>query len=218
MNNNYTILDNIPFSIDPINIMEKLHIPLDMKDDFIKLTEDAKKIAHPKACFKMFPLEHTENTIQIENINFPGDILIKNLKNKNRIFLFTATEGTELEEWAKQFDFLELFFVCELRQTILNQVQDYIGEKIQEIYAIPTVSSMNPCGLTIWNEKEQKDFFNILNDIPKSIGITVEENLLMKPQYSASGIFFQSDTKEHNCTFCPNPKCPNRKTPYKNNK
>lgn len=215
----HTIYTQIPLTFTVRNILEKLHIPLDMENEFTELANKAKQIAQPKIAVRMCTLKRTSNAqgIEIEDISFPGEILKNNLQDLNRVFIYLVTEGKELEEWAKQFDFLELFFVCELRQSVINTCQTFLSEKIKEQYQIKNIASINPCSLEIWNEEKQKEFYSLLQEAAKQINVTIQPNLLLSPQYSMSGIMFQSDKDQHNCSFCPNIKCPNRKSAYLGN-
>lgn len=212
---NDTIYTQIPLSFNVESILKKLHIPLDMNNEFTELAHKAQQIARPQIGVRLCTLENSAaQDICIEHISFPGDILKNNLQDLNRIFIYLVTEGKEMEEWAKQFDFLELFFVCELRQSIINTCQDFLAEKIKEQYQIKSVASMNPCSLGIWNEEKQKEFYSLLQDAAEQMDVTIQPNLLLSPQYSMSGIMFQSDKDQHNCSFCPNLNCKNRKSAY----
>lgn len=213
------IYTQIPLTINVKKILEKLHIPLDMENEFTELANKALEIGKPKVAVCLCTLEHSagDETL-IEHIAFPGEVVKSSLQDRNRAFVYLVTEGRELEEWAKQFDFLELFFACELRQTVLNECQAYLREKIKEEYQIKNVASMNPCSLDIWDENKQREFYSLLKEGAEQIDVTIQPNLLLSPQYSQSGIIFEADKDQHNCCFCPAKKCPNRKAPYQGRK
>lgn len=216
----YTVFTDIALDFDVKKIMNKLHIPDDMEESFAEIAEQAKKIAKPRALYRICTVENKEqdDNVYLDGIAFPGEILKTNLEKLNRAFLYMVTEGPEMEEWGKGFDFLEMFFVCELRQSVINNLTEFLADKIKEEFKIKTTSSINPCALDIWTPEQQGKFYEFFSDASKEICVEIQPNLLLSPQYSMSGILFQSDTEQHNCSFCPNPKCPNRKSAYIGNK
>jgi len=59
----HTIYTQIPLTFTVRNILEKLHIPLDMENEFTELANKAKQIAQPKIAVRMLP----KNTLTPKN-------------------------------------------------------------------------------------------------------------------------------------------------------
>ena len=215
--NQYTfIIEQIPIAFD----LEPIKCKLDISHNegnalelLVRLAKEAANRARPKAAFKMCSLDVlNKDQVQIEGVTFTSS-LRQQLTGRSRIFPYLITEGTELAEWSLSLDLLDQIFVYTLREAIVGQYRSLLEKKILEQYGISQISAMNPGSLEAWPLSEQAQFFQLMAPVSESLGITLLTSMLMKPEFSVSGIFFQTDTKYYNCQLCPRAHCSNRKAP-----
>ena len=95
----------------------------------------------------------------------------------------------------------------------VQQAENLLERTLLERYGIAQVSAMNPGSLKVWSLEEQVPLFELLAPLPEKLGVTLLPSLMMRPEYSVSGVFFQTDSKFYNCQLCPKKECPNRRTP-----
>lgn len=209
------LFHDIAFDINVENLMEKLHIPSDFLQDFTCLAQKAKETAKPKGAFKLCGFTMLEgNQIQIGQTILTGSLLKTKLKSVHRVFPYLITEGKELAEWAVTLDYLDLLFINALREDILQQAKTHVEKFIKTKYSIKQLSHLNPGSLSAWPISEQKPFFELMAPIPEKLNIDLLPSMLMHPEFSVSGIFFQTETQYVNCSHCPRTECPNRRAPF----
>jgi hypothetical protein len=73
---------------------------------------------------------------------------------------------------------------------------------------------MSPGSLKDWAIKNQRPLFSILGDVEASIGVRLNESLLMTPGKSLSGIYFPTEIPFYSCQLCPQKDCPSRRAVY----
>jgi len=76
------------------------------------------------------------------------------------------------------------------------------------------MSYMSPGSLKDWAIEEQRPLFSILGDVEVSIDVRLNENLVMIPNKSLSGIYFPTEIPFYSCQLCPRKDCPARKASY----
>lgn len=95
------ILPDIPFKLSRKALMKKLHIKEGTRDaeEFQQLADQAHKIARPKALYRTcFKDTATDDTVTIDEVTFRSRVLTVNIENANRVFAYSATCGTEVED------------------------------------------------------------------------------------------------------------------------
>ena len=92
-----------------------------------------------------------------------------------------------------------------------KQYQALLEKKICEQFDIPIISCVQPGSLPVWPIEEQRQLFKVMGSLASDAGITLLPSCLMRPAYSVSGIYFQTEKKYYNCMLCPREGCPNRK-------
>lgn len=184
-------------------------------DRLAKLAEEAKTVAKPKAVARLCGLDFLDDErLRVDDVVFTSPLLRENMGKLGRAFPYLATEGLELAEWSQALSSsLDRVFSTGLREAAVKQYESMLEKKITEQYGIEQVSAMNPGSLEAWPLTQQEPFFQLMDPLPKQLGMTLLPSLMMSPQYSVSGIFFQTDTKYYNCQLCPREECPNRKAP-----
>ena len=103
----------------------------------------------------------------------------------------------ELADWSLSLSSsLEQVFASALREVAVQQAEKLLERTLLERYGIAQVP-----------------LFELLAPLPEKLGVTLLPSLMMRPEYSVSGVFFQTDSKFYNCQLCPKKECPNRKVP-----
>ncbi len=218
MDQHTIFLEQIPVSFDLEAVARKLRIQpkqTTAMDKLAKLAREAETIAHPKAVARLCELNVlSENEVQVGGVVLTSPLLCENMGGLGRVFPYLATEGTELAEWSNALESsLEQVFACALREAVVKQYERLLEKQLLEQYGINQVSAMNPGSLEIWPITQQEALFQILASFPEQFDVVLLPSFMMKPEYSISGIFFQTDKKYYNCQLCPRENCPNRKAP-----
>lgn len=179
------------------------------------LAAEALAVARPVAGAKMSSVTFlSDEESRLDDTVFTSGLLREKLEGLGRAFPYLATEGRELSEWSDSYSGSERIFADALEKDALYQVRDRLEAVILEKYGLEMISAMNPGSLRVWPIMEQAPLFKLLDPLPERLGIKLLPSFMMEPQHSVSGIFFQTDTKYHNCQLCPKEECPSRKAPY----
>ena len=147
---------------------------------------------------------------KIENL-----VLRVNTEKLNRVFPFVVTCGTELTEWADcSTDMLEIFFADEIKMAALGIAMAQLEKDIEARFNTGVLSQMNPGSLEDWSIYEQKKLFALLGGGVSRVGVDLLNSMVMYPDKSESGIFFEKEKQFSNCQLCPVDKCPSRSAPF----
>ena len=173
------------------------------------------RVARPKAVARLCGLTILdEEKVQVGEVIFSSPLLRQKMDGLGRAFPYLASEGMELADWSLSLSSsLEQVFVSALREVAVQQAEKLLERTLLERYGIAQVSAMNPGSLKVWSLEEQVPLFELLAPLPEKLGVTLLPSLMMRPEYSVSGVFFQTDSKFYNCQLCPKKECPNRKVP-----
>lgn len=186
------------------------------KKRFERLAAEAREIARPRGLALVEAVEGVdgENT-RVGQATFKSAHFRSKTAELGRIFPYICTEGLELAEWGKQFeDPLDLEISRAIRYMVLKSCERRVEERLRETFAIPLLSTMNPGSLVDWEHGELRKLYDLFGELPAEVPVTLPENLFMQPDYSTSGVFFESEKKFYNCQLCPRDGCPNRKAKY----
>ena len=74
---------------------------------------------------------------------------------------------------------------------------------------------MSPGSLAAWPIEQQGELFRLLAPVPERLGVALLPSFMMKPEYSESGVFFETEKKFYNCRLCPQPACRGRQAAYR---
>lgn len=218
------ILENIPVYLDTKGMLKKLHIDkkankkgfIDYSSIMQELVEIATSVIQAKAIYRVSYVEYkNENTIVIEGVSFTSHVLRVNLDKVGRVFPFITTIGSKLEKIADSFDSLiKQYCLGEIGDEALNMATGYIEGYLKRKYQLGQISSMHPGSLKGWPINQQKELFSLFDNVENSIGVTLENSLVMNPRKSLSGISFPTEVKFYSCQLCPKERCDERKAPY----
>lgn len=181
-----------------------------------KVAELAKNKVKPKFIIKEFKLGEIGNDfIEINSQRFHSRVIPKQLKNAKTAFIFIATCGTEILEYASSvtnmFDNYLLDQIAYLGfLTAMDDIQDYLLNN----FDIKKYISLGPGSIPDWNLKEVNKIFKLIGDDYKKIGVSVLESGMINPVKSVSGIIFETDDTFHSCIICKMANCPNRKAEF----
>jgi hypothetical protein len=230
----YHQLNTIKFNPDFSELLKRLrikegssHIPA-----LQEMVNQAKAVASPKALYRLAYIEQIDqdkvylsNDVSksssdrphsnLENYHFTSRVLRINLQGLQRVFLYIATCGVELEEWSKTFDdILVQYWADAIKSAGLTAARQALQADLDVRYQPGPLSSMNPGSLEDWPISEQVPLFALLGAVQELIGVQLTESMLMLPVKTVSGLFFATQETFTSCQLCPRPDCPNRRAEY----
>jgi len=207
----------IHVNLDLEEIKRSLH--LEKKGDWSQvqtLAESAQSLIIARAAYKVCHIESKcEDAITIDGACLKSRVLRKNLDTVERVFPYVITIGNRLEEKVRACnDLLKKYYLDTIGNLALTDVRKYLKDQLRARYALDGMSYMNPGSLKDWAIEEQRPLFSILGDVEASIGVRLNENLVMIPNKSLSGIYFPTKIPFYSCQLCHKEDCSARKTPY----
>ena len=215
---NVVILDEIDFNPQLSRVLKVLRLKPDSSyaGKVEEMLNDACQIARPKAMFRIAGIDQKDQDgVVIEGIQWFSRIMAVNLKDVHRVFPYITTSGRELYEWKNGFeDLLEAFYADAISQLALQKAGQHLLDHLKTTFQLGKTASMNPGSLEDWPITAQVSLFQLLGDPLESIGVELQESMLMVPNHTVSGIRFTSEDGFSNCELCPRDQCTHRKMPY----
>jgi len=211
------ILEYIPLNLDLEEIKRRLHTGKSGDLNQVQtLVEESQSLISAKAVYKVCYIESKiEDAVTIDGRSLKSRVLCKNLDIVERVFPYVVTIGNRLEEKTRTCtDLLKKYYLDTIGNIALTAAQKYLEDQLRARYALDGMSYMSPGSLKDWPIEEQKSLFSILGDVESSIDVRLNENFLMTPNKSLSGIYFPTEIPFYSCQLCPRENCPTRKTPY----
>jgi hypothetical protein len=213
-----TVLDAVPLRIDLEPLARRLRVAdsKDHLDALQRLVEQAVSVGRPKAMYRVgFIEERTADTVVIDGVLFTSRVLGVNLEHAHRVFLYSATCGTELAAWAQTLDdLLERYWADAIQESALRAAGRALHRHMVESYHLGRTATMAPGSLGDWPLSQQRPLFACLGDVRRAIGVELTDSLLMVPAKSVSGIRFPTEESFESCQLCPRENCPGRRAPY----
>jgi len=211
------ILEYIHVNLDLEEIKRGLH--MEKRGDWSQvqtLINETRSLISAKAVYKVcYITSKHEDAITIDGTCLKSRVLRKNLHTVERIFPYVVTIGNRLEEKARACnDLLKKYYLDIIGNVALTDVRKYLKDQLRARYALDGMSYMSPGSLKDWAIEEQRPLFSILGDVEASIGVRLNENLVMIPNKSLSGIYFPTKILFYSCQLCPRKDCPGRKDSY----
>lgn len=214
------IIDDVQVVYDLEAVGRKLKLRSRSSAKMEKMLQDmaaeAQAIARPRAGAKLSSLApgEEEDQVRLDDTLLTSPLLREKLADLGRAFPHLATEGEELAQWGRAFDGMERILANALQNAAMAMARQRLETAIMEKYGLEQISAMNPGSLLAWPITEQVPLFELLGSLPEQLGVTLLPTFMMKPEQTVSGIYFQTDTKFHNCQLCPRDDCPGRRAPY----
>jgi len=211
------ILEYIHVNLDLEEIKRMLH--MEKRGDFRQvqtLIDEARPLISAKAVYKVCYIESKrEDAITIDGRSLKSRVLRKNLNNVERVFPYVVTIGNRLEEKVRACnDLLKKYYLDTIGNAALAATRKYLKNQLRTRYVLDGMSYMSPGSLKDWAIEEQRPLFSILGDVEASIDVRLNENLVMIPNKSLSGIYFPTKIPFYSCQLCPRKDCPARKASY----
>lgn len=213
-------IEHIPVSLDLEEIKRRLH--MEERGDWgpgQTLIETAQSLISARAAYEACFIEaKCEGAIVIDGIRLTSKVLRKNVDKVERVFPYVMTIGNKLEEKARACeDLLEQYYLDTIGNVALNLARKYLEDHLRSTFALGGLSYMGPGSLHDWPIENQRPLFSILGDVEASIGVRLEENFLMVPTKSLSGIYFPTEIRFYTCQLCPRKDCEARRVAYDEN-
>jgi len=210
------ILKNFDTEIDVRSLMSRLRIETDSTDEyeFKKMVEKARDVADPKAIYLEGYVETGgDDFVVINGVKFTSTVLRKNLDSTERVFVYVATCGTELDSIKfDQRELLQEYWWDEIKAYYLNIARKGLMDYLKKRFMLKKTASMVPGGSEsgVWPIEQQKELFSLFGDVEKFIGVKLTDTFLMVPNKSVSGILFPTEKDYSGCKVCRRKNCPGR--------
>ncbi|HPP66626.1 MAG TPA: vitamin B12 dependent-methionine synthase activation domain-containing protein [bacterium] len=214
------ILNNFKCDLNAEMLMKKLKISEGSEDEleFKHLVNTALDIANPKAVYlEGFIKTKGDDFVIINGVKFTSATLRKNLQDIERVFVYIATCGVELDSVKfSHNDFLKEYWWDIIKNHFLEIARSNLIEYIKKRYMLTKTAIMVPGGgeAGIWDISQQKQLFSLFGNVEKLIGVRLTETCLMIPNKSVSGILFPTEKDYHGCKLCRRHNCPGRKAEF----
>ena len=149
--------------------------------------EEIKSKLSYKVCYCVLPVKATEKSIDFDAFRVNSEKLSLNLKNCERVIVFGATLGTEIDRLIMKHGKLsptKALFFQSIGATQIEVLCDKFLEDIKKDLKVNLKPRFSP-GFGDLELTTQKDIFKVL-DCSKKIGLTLNDSLLMSPTKSVT--------------------------------
>lgn len=214
-----TLITDFAQSFDEGDILHCLSMPRDhaFGENIRELLAKTKEIARPKAFYMVCPIEEKgDATVTVGGQTFRSVALAKKLADVDVIYPYMSTCGKELADFGLTLtDMLEKFAFDAVMEYYRRQIDASLAARLDDL--VPEgmhASKSNPGSLTGWPIQEQKKLFALFGDAAAAVGVELNENYLMFPVKSVSGIAYATKGVSQDCELCQRSNCPNRKAAF----
>lgn len=212
------LLTEIPFTpgVDELMRRVRMETGAGFGEEVERLVAEAADVGRPKAVYRLtYPELIDDELVRVDGVDLRSRVLRVNLRKANRIFVYVATCGVELEAWAQEkTDPLEQYWADAVKQLALGEAVRTLNRDITTRYRPGRTSAMAPGSLADWPIQQQRPLFQILGNVEERVGVTLSPSYLMIPNKSVSGIRFPLEESFESCMLCPRQDCPTRRAPY----
>jgi hypothetical protein len=175
---------------------------------------EARRLARPwAAALEAEPRPRGEGAVLIAGALFKSALLCQQTAGLKTVFPFLASEGRELAEWSDTLPESLKKASYAVRYLALHAALGALEGLLTERLGITEISAMAPGALEEWPLPDQSLIFSLLRPEAELMGLTVAESHWLSPMVSASGIYFESPARFHNCRLCREENCPHRRFP-----
>jgi hypothetical protein len=212
------LLDDIACDLSPEAVMAKLRVEAGSPEavEVEPFARAAATVARPKAFYRIAYVEDRgDETVVVDGVTLTSRVLRVNLEEAHRVFVYVATCGVELDEWANAVDDpLHRYWTEGIKEMAVRSARQTINRDLADRYRPGRTSHMSPGSLADWPIREQRGVFALLGDSADAVGVRLTDSLLMVPNKSVSGISFPTEESFESCQLCPREDCPGRRAPY----
>jgi hypothetical protein len=214
----HVVMDEISFDPDVDTLAKRLHIkPENARMVHLReMVNEARAIARPKVVYRVVRVEaRGDNYVVVDGTRLTSRVLRVNLAKAHRAFVYIATCGVELEDWAQSMEaLLDRYQAETIAGMALMAARQALVQHLEQVFRPGRLGEMNPGSLQDWPLREQRPLFDLLGDPKSTIGVQLLDSYMMNPSKTASGLLFPTEDGFYNCQLCPMESCPGRRTPY----
>ena len=182
----------------------------EVDENTLRLIEECegllKKSANPRSTYKVFDLKKIDDeTLDMEVLKIKSKALSKNLSGCKNVVLFAATLGPRVDILLQKYSKLSPGKAVVLQASAASMIEVYIDSiedeirleaKEEGLYLRPRFSP----GYADLSLEYQKDIFKIL-DLPRRIGATLMDNLIMAPSKTVTAFIGLSEEDKNVCDY-----------------
>lgn len=216
-------IDSSRLSIDKQHLLKLIGYGEQDKDPYIdgmmaSFLQECLQICHPEGTYRIYgkvEADQKNKMITLPGLSFHTDAIVtRQLKHSGFLAIFAVTAGIEIEQYASRLlnaqQYLEGLIVNSIGSLVADAAAEFIHNRIEQVAAgagMKITNRFSP-GYCNWNVHEQHKLFSLLP--PEACHISLNENALMTPIKSATGIIGigrHVEKQEYPCTFCPRNDC-----------
>jgi hypothetical protein len=181
-----------------------------------QLAAEAESLAQPRILCKASVVERTDgDVIQIDGVEFRSGLLVRLLKEGQRVYPFVLTIGAALEQRAASTERLWNHLVLDAMGTLLvSSLSRHLETVLKEEYGLSKFSRFSPGSLEAWPLTEQRPLFALLGDVEGRIGVKLNASCFMIPKKSLSGMYVATKEAFLSCRLCSMTACPGRRARF----
>ena len=164
-----------------------------------------------KVCYRELPIKTDGNICDFEVFSVQSEKLARNLKDCEKVILFAATVGVEIDRLIGKYGRLSpvkaLLFQA-IGAERIEALCDAFCADIKEEYNVGLKPRFSP-GYGDLSLSAQKDIFLVL-DCERRIGLTLNSSLLMSPSKSVTafvGLGGEEKRTPNKCSLCEKTDC-----------
>ena len=166
-----------------------------------------------KVCYTELSLNITEDICDFEHMKVKSKDLVKNLQGCEKVILFTATIGVEIDRLITKYSHISPSKALMFQATGTERIEalcDVFCEELENERGKSLHPRFSP-GYGDLPIEIQKEIFRLLG-CSKSIGVTLNDSLLMSPSKSVTafvgiGLEKESQKNENKCAACEKTDC-----------
>ena len=182
----------------------------EVDENTLRLIEECegllKKSANPRSTYQVFDLKKIDDeTLDLGVFKIKSKALSRNLSGCKNVILFAATLGPRVDILLQKYSKLSQVKAVVLQASAASMIEVYIDsiedeirleEKEKGLYLRPRFSP----GYADLSLEYQRDIFKIL-DLPKRIGATLMDNLIMAPSKTVTAFIGLSEEDKNVCDY-----------------
>jgi len=182
----------------------------------LQLAAEAESVAQPRILWKTSFVKGIDgDAVKVDEVEFRSLLLVRLLKQGQRVYPFVLTIGAELENRAASIERLWNHLVLDAMGTLLvSSLSRHLELVLKEQFVASMFSRFSPGSLEAWPLSEQRPLFDLLGDVEGLIGVRLNEKLFMIPKKSLSGIYVATKEMHLSCRLCSRTPCPGRMAPF----
>lgn len=182
----------------------------EVDENTLRLIEECegllKKSANPRSTYQVFDLKKIDDeTLDLGVFKIKSKALSRNLRGCKKVILFAATLGPRVDILLQKYSKLSQVKAVVLQASAASMIEVYIDSiedkirleaKEKGLYLRPRFSP----GYADLSLEYQRDIFKIL-DLPRRIGATLMDNLIMAPSKTVTAFIGLSEEDRNVCDY-----------------